>query len=126
MRRRSKKQSDKIGVTILIILVIIFIFSGFLELDTRTEIKEYGRYTIGYTTQVFYKKGVRWIRYVYYVGGVKYQSNTGLSRNVVYPNGRYYVHFSSKNPKNEKFLDKRPVPESIREVPDDGWATIPE
>ena len=38
---------------------------------------------------------------------------------------RYYVKFSYLNPKHNWLLQDRPVPDSLKNAPLDGWKTIP-
>lgn len=39
---------------------------------------------------------------------------------------RYYVKFETNNPKNSQILLNKPVPDSIKEAPSQGWDKIPE
>ncbi len=95
----------------------------------RTQLERYPRYTVTTTVKQIrtLKNGLK-IEHFYYVNGIKYIERYGKDErlNIIYPNGRYLLRFSEKNPDVSEVLWNYPVPDSIKEVPINGWNVIPD
>lgn len=112
------KLIDKPLFILICVLVIIEIYSECNQLMTHP------RYTIGVITK-FYRSGyaVKSIEYSYKVNGKEYLKGEFYHSGEV--GKRYWVRFSSKNPRYNELLDTSPVPDSILSVPPEGLEKIP-
>jgi hypothetical protein len=120
-----KKMNGRTGAIIIICFVIILIY---IQTKIRNHIyKNYGHYTIG-TTIYKYLTPVSgsYIRYSYKVRNIYYEKDAPYTNAYPkYPGGRYYVEFNNNKPSMSKLLENKPVPDSIKEAPPDGWSKIP-
>lgn len=94
----------------------------------KSELEKYPKYTITTTVRQIrtLKNGLQ-IEHFYYVNGEKYVERYGKDErlNIVYPNGKYIVRFSSKHPGVSEVLWNFPVIDSIKEIPVNGWEENP-
>lgn len=86
-----------------------------------------GNYTIAYATKMYwpiisYKR----IEYNYNVGGENYEATNiyALDPKVIIP-ARYLVQFSLEDHSLSTIYPNVPVPDSIKEVPPEGWKELP-
>lgn len=112
---------------------VIFGFSvvvHFTNIRVRNQKKErdaFKRYTIGTTiTDHNNIKGGMVVDYEYFFDRSKYVKSISTSKWLIdRPNthgARYYVRFAYTDPSNAEMLFNRPVPDSIINSPDSGWA----
>ena len=71
-----------------------------------------GGFSVGYSFNVLNSE--------YTVGEIVQVGNKGIIGK------RYFVMFYPPNPQNSKILIDKPVPDSIKEAPPEGWDKIPE
>jgi hypothetical protein len=86
------------------------------------------RYTVATTTrQISTPRNNAAIEYKFSVDGRIYTSvGADIKKyNIQYPNGRYYVKFPFKSPGANEIQWDLPVPDSIINVPKDGWKELP-
>ena len=125
------KEKLILSVSLLIFLVIFGIYGSKKNKEKTQERNSNARYTIG-TTINTYKN----IRSSY--ATIKYRFTVNLSKIVEFEKiphdlngkikvqeGRYYVQFSKLNPRNCQLLLEYPVPDSIKNFPQEGWDFIP-
>lgn len=109
--------------------LVIALFIGVLVyLSARYEahMNKYARYTIGVTTETFYKgDGKKMVKYNFSVNNKSY-SGAELYKDCVVPGGRYYVKFSKKKTSYNELLLDMPVPNSVEDPPPEGWEQIPQ
>ncbi len=72
------------------------------------------------------KNGLQ-IRHFYFVNGEKFTDdhNKDERLNIIYPNGKYLVKFSTKHPSISKVIWTKPVPDTLKNIPKEGWKIIP-
>jgi hypothetical protein len=116
-----------ISSSVVISGFIIWIFFNQSNLDKlKRERDAFGRYTIGITSGSHKNiRGSRSISYVFNVNGIEMSDSYTWNWPVITQGGRYYVKFASNNPKNSEILFNYPVPDSIENAPDSGWANMP-
>ena len=111
------------------ILFFIIFFGGILYGVWRSyQVKYFSRYTIAITTRrIITAKNGPEIEYVYHVNGSQYTSyGYDVEKyKIQYPNGRYFVKYSYKNPSACEIQWDLPVPDSIKVIPVDGWRELP-
>lgn len=86
------------------------------------------RYTVATTTKrLTTPRNNDAIEYKFSVDGKVYTSvGADIKKfNIQYPNARYYVRFPFKSPGANQILWDLPVPDSIINVPKDGWKELP-
>jgi hypothetical protein len=92
------------------------------------QIKHNARYTIGVTQRrVLTAKSGFEIDYIFYVNGHQHEgSGYDVKKyNIQYPGSRYIVKYSYRFPSQSEILWNLPIPDSIKNVPPDGWIEIP-
>lgn len=92
------------------------------------ELEKRGRYTIGVTVDTYRTlKSGRWIKYNFNVNNKTFEDSEREDNriSVVVPNGRYYVLYVSDKPELNEVLFDKPVPDSIKAAPLEGWDKIP-
>lgn len=119
-----KIKEIKIKYIILLILVLLTVYG----LWRKIVLSNNARYTIGVTgeTIVTVSEGIR-IKFSYVVNGKRFNqeedySNLKIKSNC---NCRYFVKYNYKNPDQSKLLQDKPVPDSIKSAPRNGWGKIP-
>jgi hypothetical protein len=85
------------------------------------------RYTVARVYENRRIKGDEISRFEYWVGGERYECKEQMEwRGGWRPlHSRWYVRFAVPDPDAYEYLD-RPVPDSVRAVPPDGWANLPQ
>jgi hypothetical protein len=86
------------------------------------------RYTVATTTNLISTpRNHAAIEYTFSVNGKIYTSvGADIKKyNIQYPNGRYFVKFPFKSPGANEIQWEHPVPDSIINVPKDGWKELP-
>lgn len=120
----EKKVSIKKDFIALILGVIIFI-SVIIYSILQSEIRLSNHYTIGTPTSI--SRG--FVDFYYYVNHKKYTSSITLEADPEeYPvniNKRYFVKFIKDKPSWGSMCVDKPVPDSIKEAPPEGWIGLP-
>jgi hypothetical protein len=114
------------------LLTILFfgIFFGGISYGVwrKYQVDHYACYTIAITTRrlVTAKNGPE-IEFIYHALGRDYKGyGYDVEKyHIRYPNARYFVKYSNKNPSACEILWDSPVPDSIRIAPDSGWKELP-
>jgi len=117
----ARKIISFIGIVIIPVLLILFFWR-------KHELNAGSRYTITTTIRQFrtLKSGLI-IEHFYFVNNKKYVEtyNKNEYLNIIYPNGRYLVKFAKSYPSISEVLWEKPVPDSIKEPPPEGWEHLP-
>jgi hypothetical protein len=117
----SRKVISYIGLLIIPIFLTIFFWRKY-------ELNKSSRYTITTTVRQYrtLKSGLQ-IEHFYFVNDKKYVEtyNKNEYLNIIYPNGRYLVKFATSYPSVSEVLWEKPVPDSIKESPREGWEHLP-
>jgi hypothetical protein len=98
--------------------------------DKKRQMWANARYTIAVTNGTTHglKTTLPFVGFYYYVNGMKFNSSYNIDLKE-YPiqteGGRYLVVFSSKDSKFCEFQYNCPVPDSIKDSPDEGWIKPP-
>ena len=69
-----------------------------------------------------------YVDYVYTVNGIDYQNSSDYLHDkygTKATGGRYYVKYDVTHPQRSDLLQNKPVPDSIKEAPPNGWDKIP-
>jgi hypothetical protein len=116
---RKSKWNYIILIPVAIFFVYIFWKASF--------IKE-GNYTVGYVYRIYWPiVNAKTIMYSYTVKDVKYTSTTDYNDNLKPEVGKYYlVRVSLEDSQFSEIFQDIPVPDSIKEVPSNGWKEPPE
>jgi uncharacterized protein YxeA len=113
---------------VIISIIVLSIFSIYVVktiLERKDAFSSGVRYTIGYTTEIYFTTSGRSIKYRYKVDGVEHTGNTPYAYNSQVPNGRYWVKFSIDKPNISTIYQDRPVSSTIKELPPNGLLSIP-
>jgi hypothetical protein len=111
----------RIEIPLFILVSLFCIFEIFSECN---QLIKHPRYTIGVITEFYYSGyGVKSIRYTYKVNGVEYEKGAFYSSGEI--GRRYFVKFSSLNPRYNDLFEDSPVPDTLQYVPPEGWEKIP-
>ena len=107
------------------IFVLISLFCLSEIYNQCNQLITHPKYTVGVITKFYYSGyAVKSIKYKYQVNGIEYLKGE------FYQGGelgkRYFVKFSSENPRYNEFLENNLVPDSLQFVPTEGWDKIPE
>jgi hypothetical protein len=125
-KRNGKKKEMVFSLIGLIIMVSIFIYSIFNEKNKKKELGENKKYTICYTNGITRTASMSFIKYVYYVNNVKYESKERYIPGRFSDGIRYYIIFSPKDPKNNQVQWNMVVPETVQSAPPAGWDYPPQ
>jgi len=116
-------------VSVITIFFVIVYFNNIRLAERKKQRENFGRYTIGVTTDTYHANGHLYINYEYYFLGIKYEESKSPQRRLISilnsHGGRYYVLLASNNPTNAVMLFEYPVPDSIGALPDSGWEYMP-
>ncbi|MBN2757119.1 MAG: hypothetical protein JXR51_08085 [Bacteroidales bacterium] len=119
---------NRIAKTIFIIgilsIIIYIIIKSQYESKKRADNPQY---TIGLIINVRARAKLSVaLEYSFKVNYEGYKSIRGIEKyNTKLIGKRFYVKFESGNPDNCEILLDKPVPDSIKEAPPEGWAKIP-
>ena len=103
-------------------LIILIIFGQIWQHEFRT----HSRYTIGTTTGTYWTLGSgKKIEYMYFVNNSKKTMSDNDEDGTKSLGGRYFVKYDTKKPFISRLLQDKPVPDSIKTAPPDGWKEIP-
>lgn len=106
--------------------VILILYGIYYVTKENNQLKKYPRYTIASTQSVFHTgKSGSYIKYYFTVAYRQYYGDIEYKNNIVVPNGRYYVVYSSKSPKYNRLIIDKTVPDSITNLPTNGWDKLP-
>jgi hypothetical protein len=120
----KKSPRDNIGKLLVGIISVLFIIAISNSFRHYYSLKKYKRYTIGITTKKAKEGRVTTIYYYYTYKGKRYEGEDEFRNGIKYPDVRYYILISSERPDFNEFT-RIVVPDSIKDVPSDGWAEIP-
>lgn len=123
-----EKELNKIEVKPIHILALLTIalFVAFIVFKRNWLLRNH-RFTIGVTigTESASRMGT-YVDFTYNVSGIEYKGSRPLDGFRPESNGgRYYVMFSVDDPETEHILWDKPVPNSIKEAPMEGWSELP-
>lgn len=104
----------------MILLSVFLVYGAKIFIERRNAFSSGARYTIGYTTEIYFTTSGRSINYRYEVDGIEYQGIAGYAYNSKVPNGRYWVKFSKAKPGISSIYQDQPVPLDVKSVPPDG------
>lgn len=125
MLPENYKPSKAITIISVIILVAFSVYMFKTVQERKAAFSTGTRYTIGYTTEMYFTTSGRNIRYRYEVDGKEYKGNAGYAYKSQVPNGRYWVKFSIDKPNISIIYQNRPVPVEIDSVKPEGLIVIP-
>ncbi|WP_187264282.1 hypothetical protein [Pontibacter beigongshangensis] len=98
---------------------------GYIAWRRNNLLEEYPRYTIGTTTETYWTSASgKKLRYKYKVGGKIYTGSNHYEDKTQVP-ARYFVWFSEVDPEVARILQDKPVPDTIKVAPPDGWKKLP-
>lgn len=121
---KMKKILNIAGIIFFIVIITMVILKYFFNKDTLEKNHKYsvcvvtrfegvkGGFSVGYTFNVDHSENI--------VSEIVQEGNKSVIGK------RFYVMFYPSNPKNSKVLLNKPVPDSIKEAPPEGWDKIPE
>lgn len=115
---------EKVGRPLGYILLGLVAYGVVGAIVKHVQVAKNTVYTIGITTKTLRVKGPDSVCYYFYYKGAKYEKEGGFQGEIVVPNGKYFVKFSSKDPDYVIFTSI-PVPDCIKEQPFEGWLEIP-
>ena len=116
--KNNENEKTPISEEILFIYGLIeIVFFSFMTIKSCYHLTMYPRYTIAYVDKHVHNRDTDLF---FYVNGIRY--NVSRS-NLLRPDTRYYVKFSSKNPDINSVRDR--VPDFIHKPPTDGWEREP-
>ena len=125
MNQENNSNKTKWWVYLGFLLFPILIFNMFWRKD---QLKSNPMYTVTVTVKQIrtLKNGLQ-IDHYYFVNGEKYEERYSKDErlSIIYPGGRYLVKFSTEHPSVSEVLWNKPVPDSVKEVPINGWETPP-
>jgi len=134
-RKLGTKEWDQTSIISSIVVVLVVIaFAIYINKHLNKNAAERNanpRYTIGVTGAKHhnFRSSKPTVEYFYTVNITTYSGlehiGAQFEKSVVPDGGRYFVEFSSLNPKNSKLLLDYPVPDSIVSSTTKGWTFIP-
>ena len=120
MRPENYLPSRPLVIISVILLSFLSIYAIKTVLERRNAFSSGARYTIGYTTEIYFTTSGRSIRYRYEVNGAEYTGSSPYAYNSEVPNGRYWVKFAVAKPDISSIYQDKPVPQTVKAVPPDG------
>lgn len=124
-KRLNKRQAIFARYLIAIILSIPFIIYAVWRSNS---LKRNARYTIGITGDTFLTtmSGTQ-IEYSYIVQYNNYRHSENYLNDTIKSGCqcRFYVKYDVKHPKISELLQNKPVPDSVKSAPPNGWDKIP-
>lgn len=122
MLKINWKKTDKIGGFFFVSIVFIIIL--FFAIRQTLYLWFYPRYTISEAVRTYYDAHmIKVLVYKFEVNGRPFEKQENYQGGIM--GNRYYVKFSTRDPNVSDFLENRPVPDSIKNAPPNGWAKIP-
>ena len=116
------KKINKYGGYVLI--TSCFLFIVIIAVRQTIYLWLFPCYTIAIPVEIYYDGHMnRQLVYKYTVNGKIYNRQEEFQGGDI--GKKYYVKFSRRDPNVSDFLENRPVPDSIKIVPTNGWAKIP-
>lgn len=112
-------------VCAVLIIVLIVVYLNYRDHRFTQLLKEQGRFTIGYAFGVAGNVNVPAVRFKYYVDGKYFECSQSIKNNNIIHH-YFYVIFTGKDPSKARILLYYPIPNKIREAPNNGWETIPD
>lgn len=112
----------------LMFIAIMFVLMGLYTLWRKRILSNNARFTIGITEDVYWTTmGGKKVNFVYLVSQKGYTGSENYLNDSIIDDCRcrYYVEFNYKNPGYGRLLQNKPVPDSIKSAPSDGWSKIP-
>ncbi|MEM9982775.1 MAG: hypothetical protein AAF734_09770 [Bacteroidota bacterium] len=126
MKINSNYFKNVVAIGAFMVMILLIVLAYLDKKKDDKDLKENARYTLGTTLETFYQyRGNKQLKYSYQVKGKIYQGFVLYKRGVKVQGGRYYVAFSTTDPRNSKFLYNYAVPSEIQNVPPEGWKTLP-
>jgi len=124
MTTKRERILDIIGISIVL---AIFLYWIIMDIYEKKVLKEDYRFTIAtIIDRYFPAEGGPDVDYSYYVNNKSYiGSYQSVMKPSVQLHKRYYIKFYPKDPNIANILFDMPVPDSIKEAPDEGWEVLP-
>jgi hypothetical protein len=123
MNWNKVKEWGKILLGIFAVIFVIYIFIH--SCKRNNSLDKFPKYTIAITSKKFYtSSALEIVKYDFTYGNIVYHGE-GSCHECIIPDGRYYVKFSSDKPEFSEILQNKPVPDSIKVAPQNGWDSIP-
>jgi hypothetical protein len=92
----------------------------------NNDLNSKGRYTIGITVGESVVSRGPWIKFKFEANGSEYFSEQrSLKYRPTINGGKYYVKYLPSNPEINEIYWDRPVPETTKDAPSEGWIEIP-
>ena len=113
--------SEFIKKSILISFFALIIYEIFSEIY---ELRAYPKYTVAVIIK--FRRGryeIKETEYKFSVNGKEYLRAESYRGGEV--GKRYFVKFSSENPRREELLTDKPVPDTLQFIPPEGWDKLP-
>ena len=113
------------------LIPFVLVYGGIIAVVIYTEIKQhqlrtYPRYTIGTTTGAYWTLGSgKQVEYIYVTNNQIHKLSNEHEYDSKVIGGRYFVKYDTEDPSISKLLQDKPVPDSIKTAPPDGWKEIP-
>ena len=117
-------KKDYVGIGVIII-VSFFVYLYVRDYYKLKEIDSDGVYIYCTTVEKQYISNRVDVLVKYDFRGVEYQKSFNYKKSVKVPDYRYFMKISVKNPKKCIVFFDKPVPDSIRNYPMEGWSEIP-
>jgi len=120
-----KNRITLIGsVLVIIFLIGLFIYAIVHNYKKNKALESDPMYTVGIVTDVGSALGQKLVAFDYVINGLHYfdEFHPGIHKYIL--NGRYVVKFSRENPKYNNLLSIV-IPDSIKNVPPQGWTEPP-
>lgn len=113
----------------ILFLTMLFGYIIYIAVKSYNDKKERNlksKYTIGIVIKIspLSKSGYN-LKHIYKINHILYKSSRIIDEKENYLNKRFYVKFESDNPNNCEILLDKPVHDSIKEAPPEGWDKIP-
>lgn len=125
MLPKEYQPSRAVLIICVIFLSALFIYGLMNFIERRSAFSSGARYTVAHTTEMYVTTSGRSIRYCYKVDGIEHTGNSPYAYNSKVPNGRYWVKFSVAKPSISTIYQDRPVSLTMKEVPPNGFRSIP-
>lgn len=122
--RERGKIINRIGLFLMFLAIVI---TGLYLYLRQNKLENSHRYSIGTVTHFEAQQGSFGVDFKLIISGKEYDGGCTVYNkynNIV--GKRFFVKYYPKNPKNSEILLEKPVPDSIKEAPPNGWDKIPE
>jgi len=117
-----KNKLHNLGIVIFIGTIL---FIGILAIRNRTVLSLNHKYTIGTVYNFEAEKGGFRVEYKYMVSAKTFHATSIVNdKHEAIIGKRFYVSFYPPNPRNSEILIDKPVQDSLKEAPSNGWEKL--